>query len=72
MVWALAVIVLLSVGVPAGAWSYTRLRPPPPPAGSGQAATRSTDGSCGNMACRRPSGNGPAWQCFMAARSPTR
>jgi hypothetical protein len=30
MAWALAAIMILSVGVPIGAWSYTRLRPPPP------------------------------------------
>jgi len=30
MVWALAVIAVLGVGVPVGAWSYTRLRPLPP------------------------------------------
>lgn len=30
MAWALAAIVILGVGVPISAWSYTRLRPPPP------------------------------------------
>jgi hypothetical protein len=31
MVWALAVIVALGIGLPIGAWAYTRLRPPPSP-----------------------------------------
>jgi uncharacterized membrane protein YfcA len=30
MAWALAVTVVLAIGVPIGAWTYTRLRPPPP------------------------------------------
>jgi hypothetical protein len=30
MAWALAAIVILSVGLPIGAWRHTRLRPPPP------------------------------------------
>jgi hypothetical protein len=37
MAWAVAAIVILSVGVPVAAWGYTRLRPPPPvsPLGTG-------------------------------------
>lgn len=37
MAWALATIVILGVGVPVTAWSYTRLRSPPPvtPLGTG-------------------------------------
>jgi hypothetical protein len=31
MVWALAVTVVLGIGLPIGAWACTRLRPPPPP-----------------------------------------
>src|SRR6266568_7411379 len=37
MGWALAAIVILGVGVPIAAWSYTRLHSPPPvtPLGTG-------------------------------------
>ncbi len=37
MVWALAMIVVLAIGLPIGAWSYTRLRPPPAPSKLGTA-----------------------------------
>src|SRR5260370_41987409 len=30
MVWALAAIVIIGVGLPVAAWGYTRLHPPPP------------------------------------------
>ena len=40
MVWALAVTVALGIGLPIGAWAYTRLRPPPPSSRLGTAYDR--------------------------------
>ncbi len=37
MAWALAMIVVLAIGLPIGAWSYNRVRPPPAPSRLGTA-----------------------------------